>query len=128
MALAAPYFMPGLLFLLTLASGAWLGLLGRPFNSLLFNLHKLIALGAVIVTGLLLRAVLRTAGVQPVPLALVIVAALSAIALFVSGALLSIGRVSYRALVTVHRVAAAVLLGALGVLLYVLGAVASPSP
>ncbi len=44
------FITPGFLFLLTLGFGFWLNRSGKPYNSLLINLHKLIALGAVIVT------------------------------------------------------------------------------
>jgi hypothetical protein len=41
---------PGIIFLLTLVFGIWLSNSGKPYNGILFNIHKLIALGAVIAT------------------------------------------------------------------------------
>ncbi len=38
----------GVLFGLTLAFGVWLSQAGKPYNPVLFNIHKLTALAAVI--------------------------------------------------------------------------------
>ena len=41
----------GLLFLFTIGTGIWLSNSGKPYNTLIFNIHKLIALGTVIFTA-----------------------------------------------------------------------------
>jgi hypothetical protein len=53
---------PGLAFLLMLAFGLWLSRVGRPYNGLLFNIHKLLALGAVVVTAVQFSGMLKNAG------------------------------------------------------------------
>ena len=45
----------GFLLLLTVGSGFWLSSLGRPLNSIILNIHKLIALATVIYTGFFIR-------------------------------------------------------------------------
>jgi hypothetical protein len=44
------FILSGILFLLTLAFGFWVSHLRKPYNSLLFNIHTLIALGSVVGT------------------------------------------------------------------------------
>ncbi len=45
------FALPGIGFLLTLISGFGVSSAGKPYNGILFNIHKLIALAAVILTG-----------------------------------------------------------------------------
>jgi len=118
----ANYTLAGLIFLLILGSGAWVGAVGRPYNTLLFNVHKLIALGGVIVTGLEVYRTLTALGVEAAPVALVALTVLSAIALFATGALMSIRSAADRRVLIIHRIAPAVaLVSVVGLLLYLAG-------
>lgn len=103
------FTLPGALFILTLAFGFWLSHLGKPYNGLLFNVHKLIALGAVVFAVVQMAKIpnlLTPLSLTAVGLAL---AALAVIALFVSGALMSAGKLDYALMLTLHRVGLAVL-------------------
>jgi hypothetical protein len=108
----------GVLFLLTLAFGIWLSRAGKPYSALLFNIHKLIALGAVVVTAITVYQ--ARAAVTPGSITLIAVAAtgLLCVALFVSGALLSIGRPEAAAVLIIHRVAPWLVVVAVGLTLY----------
>lgn len=97
---------PGLIFLLTLASGIWLSKAGKPLNAAIFNVHKLVALGAVITGGVQVFKLLKNAGPQALTAALLVMAGLCVIALFASGALMSIGKVDYRIQLNLHKAAA----------------------
>ena len=103
------FVLPGIAFVLTLAFGFWVSHLGRPYNGLLFNVHKLIALGAVIATIVQLTKVLKNANALVLIIVLLVVTALCVIALFASGAFMSIGNVDYGLMLTVHRIAPVVL-------------------
>jgi NADPH:quinone reductase-like Zn-dependent oxidoreductase len=61
---ASKFIIPGILFLLTLAAGVWLSQSGRPLNTLIFTVHKLIALAAVMTTTVQLYGLLKGTGVQ----------------------------------------------------------------
>lgn len=99
--------LPGLAFLLTLVFGFWLSRAGRPYNGVLFNLHKLLALGAVVVAAIQFSGLLKDAG-GPAPLVvLLVVASLCVVALFATGALMSLNNPNYAFLLSVHRVAPA---------------------
>jgi hypothetical protein len=108
------FAVPGGLFILTLVFGFWLSRLGKPYNGILFNVHKLIALGAVVVTAIQMVKLLRGMETQALVTVLLVVAALCVIALFVSGALMSAGKQEYKLMLAIHRVAPFVLVGGLG--------------
>ncbi len=112
------FSLPLILFLLTLAFGFWLSKVGKPYNGALFNVHKLVALGAVVF------AVIQNSktGIVGPPLLLValIAVGLCVVALFASGALMSIGKLDYTLTLTIHRIALAVLVIAAGLVVYLL--------
>jgi hypothetical protein len=96
----------GLLFLFTLISGVWVSHSGKPINLVIFTIHKLIALATVIVIVMnvyqLYRAVDIRTFVEPVVIA---VTGLLFIVLFISGALLSLGKSLSGAILRIHQVA-----------------------
>jgi hypothetical protein len=99
------FTLPGILFALTLAFGFWLSHAGKPYNGLLFNVHKLIALGAVVLAVLRLASLPRPFDSFALIAGLLVIATLCVIALFVSGALMSAGKLDYVVMLTIHRVA-----------------------
>jgi len=111
---------PTLGFLVTIAFGFWLSRLGKPYNGLLFNVHKLIALAAVILAGLAVYQVLKGTDVATLIVLLLVLAALSVIALFVSGALMSAGKGEYRVMKLVHNLSPFILVMAMGTTVYLL--------
>ena len=95
----------GLLFLFTLVFGIWLSNAGKPYNSVLFNIHKLIALGSVIFIAVTVHQLRASVGIQTLTIGAIAITGLLFLALFVSGALLSIGKPDHVAILTIHRVA-----------------------
>jgi hypothetical protein len=114
------FITPGIIFLLTLAFGFWLSHSGKPYNSILFNIHKLIALATVVLTVIQLVKVLKVTQIQALFMVAMIVAGLCVVALFVSGALLSAGKLSYDVMLTIHRIAPILLTISLGLMVYIL--------
>jgi len=115
------FLLPGIAFVLTLASGFWVSRLGKPYNGILFNIHKLVALGAVIVTAIQLARALRTADALALAIALLAVAALCVVALFATGALMSMGKLDYALALTIHRIAPVILAIAIALVVWTLG-------
>ena len=105
MGLAAKFVIPGVLFILTLVFGFRLSRSGKPSGGLIFNIHKLIALAAVIVAAIQTFNALKIGEAQPVLIVLLIVIGLYAVALFVTGALMSAKHTTGRALLTIHSIA-----------------------
>ncbi len=121
MGLAAKFVIPGALFILTLVFGFWLSRSGKPYNGLIFNIHKLIALAAVIVAAIQTLNAPKIGEAQPILIGLLIVIDVCAVALFVTGALMSANKATGRATLTIHRIAPLLaVLAALGTL-YLLG-------
>ena len=112
---------PGVLFILTLVFGIWLSRSGKPYRGLIFNIHKLIALAAVIVAAIQTFNALKIGEAQPILIVLLIVIGLCAIALFVTGALMSANNADLQPSLTIHKIAPLLaVLAAIGTL-YLLG-------
>jgi hypothetical protein len=97
------FIIPGIVLLLTLASGVWLSRSGKPLNTGIFTVHKLIALGAVVATAIQTYNALRSLDTQASLIALIIVIGLCVVALFVTGALMSANNPAYKMLLFIHR-------------------------
>jgi hypothetical protein len=117
---ASKFFIPGGVFVLTLASGIWLSSIGKPLNTIIFTLHKLIALAAVILTGIQVYKTLQEMGIQALPMVLIVLTGLCVIALFVTGALLSLGKPVDEVLLTIHKIAPVLALLAMTGAIYLL--------
>lgn len=102
---ASKFITPGIIFLLTLASGVWLSNSGKPLNTVLFNFHKLIALATVIITAIQIFEILKNTEIQVLLITLIIFTGLCVLALFISGALLGLGKPVNNILIAIHKVA-----------------------
>ena len=100
----AKFIIPGIGFLATLIVGFWLSRAGKPYNGALFNVHKFIALGTVVFTAIQLNNLLKGSQVQPLFILSGIVAVIAVIALFVSGAFLSIGNLNDGVMKLIHNI------------------------
>jgi hypothetical protein len=98
------FIIPGIVFLLTLVSGVWLSRSGKPLNTGIFTVHKLIALGAVVATAIQTYNALTSAEAQAILIALIIVIGLCVVALFLTGALMSANKPAYNLLLVIHKV------------------------
>ncbi|PKN93995.1 MAG: hypothetical protein CVU44_06225 [Chloroflexi bacterium HGW-Chloroflexi-6] len=110
----------GILFVLTVAFGFWLSHLGKPYNGILFNIHKLVALGAVIVAISQLFKMITVANPISLVVVFLILAAICTLVLFASGALMSAGKLDYTLMLTIHRVAPVLLTIAMAMAGYLL--------
>ncbi len=98
-------FVPYLAFILTLLLGLGLSRLGRPYPGWLFNFHKLVALAGVVFGVWQLAQRWQAASLAWLWWFGLVCAGLAILALFASGALLSIGKFDYSRLKLIHRVA-----------------------
>lgn len=105
------FVLPIILFVLTVAAGFWVTKTGKPYNTAIFTLHKLLALAAVVLAVLAIVKLLKITPAQPMIIALIVVAAISVIALFATGALMSVQKTVGSAWLLIHRVAPFVLAG-----------------
>ncbi len=101
------FFVPTIGLLVTVAFGFWLGKIGKPYNGILFNIHKLIALGAMILASAQIIQTLKVIEPQSLLIVSLTGVALCVLALFASGAFLSIGNVKYETAKLIHNIALA---------------------
>jgi hypothetical protein len=106
---ASKFILPGIIFLLTLASGVWLSNAGKPYNNAIFTIHKLIALGAVVLAAIQMVKGFKTTGITPVTIGLFITTILAVIALFATGALMSLNKEPYKVWLIIHQIAPGVM-------------------
>ena len=78
----------GLGFVITGLSGILLSHSGRPLNSMIFAVHKLVAVATIILTVVSVRDLYKSAAIQAPQPALIGIMALVFVALLASGALL----------------------------------------
>jgi hypothetical protein len=96
----------GSLFLLTLASGFWLSNSGKPYSTLIFTIHKLIALAAIIATAVTIHHLHKTAELRlAVEVSTIVITGLLFLFLLVTGGLLSIEKPVPAVIRTIHHVA-----------------------
>ena len=114
---------PIIIFLLTLASGVWLSHSGKPLNTVIFTIHKLIALAAVVITSMQIYNIFKNMEIQSILITLVIVAGLCVLALFVSGALMSVGLQVYDLLLNIHKMAMVLIAASMALIIYILSGV-----
>ncbi len=81
---------PESFLLLTVLFGFWLRSSGKPYNGLLFNVHKLIALGTVVLSAVQLYKILTDLEPRALIIMPIILAGLCVAALFATGAFMSI--------------------------------------
>ncbi len=93
------------LFVLTIAFGFWLSHSGKPLNQVILSFHKLIALGAVVLAVLFVLQWLPNSGAHTITQLLLIVLAVMVVTLFITGALLSLGKLLPGIVLTLHKLA-----------------------
>jgi branched-subunit amino acid transport protein AzlD len=109
---------PGMILVLTIVSGFWLSHTAKPLNTAIFTIHKLIALAAVIFTVIQLRNQLLSMTVQSGIILFLVLGGLSVLTLFASGALMSIGKLDFNLMHTIHRVGTGLLVISLAAVVY----------
>lgn len=97
----------GLLFLLTLISGMIVSHTGRPLSVWLVTIHKLIAVGGIVLTGMAVNQLYKTVdGKLFVELSLIVIGGIAFLALIATGALLTREEMQLpEAVLKIHQVA-----------------------
>ncbi len=111
MDISSQWIVPGILFLVIIGVGFWVSKLGKPYNGLLFNIHKLIALAAAILTGI---RIFRLDPWETFPVLAILFIALAlggVIAMFATGAMMSIQDQVKRTPKLVHQISASIVAG-----------------
>ena len=110
--------LPGVLFLIIIGFGLWVSKVGKPYNNMLFNIHKLIALGAVILTAIRIFKPDPFTTFPNMAILLIALAVLCVIAMFATGAVMSIKDVVPKAALLVHRILPAIIFISVSISIY----------
>jgi heme A synthase len=105
---------------LTIGSGIWLSNTGKPYKGSIFNIHKLIALAAVILTVVLVRSLLKDVDLCTYTGVLIILSGLFVLILFITGALLSNEKLQISIILFLHRISSILVLLTTGAVIYLL--------
>ena len=92
------------LFVLMIVSGIWLAKAGKPYDATQFNIHKILSLVAVVLTGVIAYSLYKAAGNPQLVLVLMIITALLFLILLVSGGLMNTDTTAHQLLQLVHRI------------------------
>ena len=120
MEVASEFITPGILFLLTLAFGVWLSKIGKPLNTIIFTAHKLIALAAVILTGIAIYSLIKNLEVHFLIILMMIVMGLCVLALFATGTLLSLDLPVQNIPLLIHRSVPALAVTCMAITIYLI--------
>lgn len=93
----------GAFFLFIFVSGFLVSRAGKPYPVLLFTVHKLIALGAVVFLGITVHNFYRASGLVPLQIALVAAAGVCFLVTIIAGGLVSIEKPMPAILAVFHR-------------------------
>lgn len=81
---------PLILFSITIVFGFWVRKVGKPYNPLLFNIHKLIALAGVVLGALRVKSIFQLDDLLDWMPAILAAAGISVVMSFATGAVMSI--------------------------------------
>jgi len=93
----------GLFFIAIFLSGFWLSRTGKPYSSLILNIHKLIALAAVVFLVLTVTRLNQAARLNTVEFTACVATGLLFLVAIISGGLVSLPKTMPEALTTVHH-------------------------
>ena len=111
-------FISGIVFIITLVSGIWLSKTGKPYQTLPFNLHKLIALAFIVITYFIYRSIFKSIDTYNLALILTIICGLVAVVLLATGGMLSQAGEVKNSLVVVHKIFTLLLLFSVALFYY----------
>jgi hypothetical protein len=94
----------GLFYLFIFVSGFWLGRSGKPYNGIVFNIHKLIAVLAVVFLVITMCQISQVARLSAMELTTGVVTGVFFLGAIISGGVLSISKSIPAAILTMHQI------------------------
>lgn len=93
----------GIFFLGIFLSGIWLSRTGKPYSMAIFNLHKLIALGAIVFLALSINAIRPVTTFETTQIIAIVVTAACFLVTIISGGLIAIDKPMPGILAVIHK-------------------------
>jgi len=113
-------FLPSFLFLIIIGFGLWVRKVEKPYNGLLFNIHKGIALGAVVLTAIRIFKLDPFVTFPNMEILLIALAVLGVIGMFTTGVIMSIKDEVPNAALLVHRILPTVVFISVSISIYLI--------
>jgi hypothetical protein len=110
----------GILFALIVASGVWLTKSGRPLNTGIFTVHKLIALATLVFIIIIVRTLAKGIALNPVMIISIVLTFLFFIIMFATGAVLSFEKPAPGFVLLLHKIVPALTLAASAATVYLM--------
>lgn len=92
------------LFVLVIASGFWVSKSGRPLNTGIFTIHKLIALAALVLMVVIVRALAKGIALNPVMIISIVLTFVFFVTMFATGAVLSFEKPAPDMVKLIHKI------------------------
>ncbi len=102
--MSSKFLFAGLFFVFILLSGFWLSRSGKPINTAILTIHKLISLGAGIFLGITIYRIHQATPLNPLEMAAVAVTLLFFIAMVATGGMLSTTKPMPGFVLKVHQI------------------------
>ena len=104
--------------MITVGFGLWVSRIGRPYNVALFNIHKLVALGAVVLAGVRIIKMDPFVEFSQMVIILIAVAVVGVVSMFVTGAVMSIREGETKIPLLVHQIGLIIITISMGLAVY----------
>ena len=92
-----------LFFLFIILSGFWLSWSGRPFNSGILTIHKLISIGAVVFLGITIYQINKSSSLSTIDIIAVVVTGVFFLITIITGGLVSALKTTPTAILRLHQ-------------------------
>lgn len=94
----------GIFYIVMIITGLLLSKRGRPLNTILFTIHKITAVLAIILTIMLAHKMQKEIAINPGEISVVAIAGICLAMTFISGALLSFDKLVHPVTSTIHKI------------------------
>jgi hypothetical protein len=102
--MSSKFYIVGLFYVFIVLSGLWLSNSGKPLNTIILTIHKLISVAAVVYLGITIYRIHQVAPLSPVEIAATVVTFLFFVAMIATGGLLSAAKTMPAVVLRVHQI------------------------
>ena len=110
----------GILFLIIIVTGLVMAKSGKPYNPVLFNIHKLISLATVLLGGIWVYNLAGSMDKDSLLITLIVAAMVLYILLFITGGMLNLEKPFYDLLRFTHKITSPIVIIITIILFYIL--------
>lgn len=118
--LHARYLSMALFFIFIFSSGFWLMISGKPFNGIVFTVHKLVSIATLVFLGVMVSQVNQHNQLTAIQIAVIVSTGLFFLITIVSGGLLSIDKSMPTIILIIHRIMPVLSLLSTALMLYLI--------